>query len=214
MTGKLRRQALGRINPDAANSRELIKIDEMLQFHTRWRYSISTSAPFNQSPTGSPKIMPTWLNRQHFAMFLLSRHYNNLDFQGNTLKIENCCQIPLHKNLCYEEKRRNPSFALKPTVCSLATKSEDDVINQYRQEKGNVLHQEWESRQRPVQAPLLENNEAKTGLMASIQQLKAAQSGSRIYSFCTQFPAKSIYSTKTKLDKKKGNHLEKRTRIN
>ncbi|PRD23500.1 UNVERIFIED_CONTAM: hypothetical protein NCL1_46175, partial [Trichonephila clavipes] len=46
---------------------------------TRWCYSISTSAPFNQSqklPTWSPNIAPTCLYRQHFARFPLNRHYN------------------------------------------------------------------------------------------------------------------------------------------
>ncbi|GFT99735.1 HTH_38 domain-containing protein [Trichonephila clavipes] len=41
-------------------------------FPTKWRYSISTSAPFNQSP----KITLTWVYRQHFAMSPLNRDYN------------------------------------------------------------------------------------------------------------------------------------------
>ncbi|GFS78546.1 hypothetical protein TNCV_3147851 [Trichonephila clavipes] len=35
-----------------------------------------TVQPIAELPTGSPRMMPTWLYHQHFAMFPLKRHYN------------------------------------------------------------------------------------------------------------------------------------------
>ncbi|GFX81800.1 uncharacterized protein TNCV_2570011 [Trichonephila clavipes] len=40
--------------------------------HINFR-TIQTMAKF---PAWSPKLMPTWLYRQHFAMFPLNHHYN------------------------------------------------------------------------------------------------------------------------------------------
>ncbi|GFU67728.1 hypothetical protein TNCV_4586151 [Trichonephila clavipes] len=35
-----------------------------------------TVQPIAKLPTGSPKMTPTWLYHQHFAMLPLNRHYN------------------------------------------------------------------------------------------------------------------------------------------
>ncbi|GFW30241.1 hypothetical protein TNCV_3850121 [Trichonephila clavipes] len=35
-----------------------------------------TAQSIAKLPSGSPKMMPTWLNRQHFVMFPLNRYYN------------------------------------------------------------------------------------------------------------------------------------------
>ncbi|GFY27289.1 hypothetical protein TNCV_2069091 [Trichonephila clavipes] len=39
-------------------------------------HTFYTVQPIAKFPTGSPKTMPTWLYRQHFAMFPLNRQYN------------------------------------------------------------------------------------------------------------------------------------------
>ncbi|GFX18943.1 hypothetical protein TNCV_322481 [Trichonephila clavipes] len=45
-------------------------------------------------PTGSAKIMPTWLYHQHFAMFPLNRQYNRLKWAGHLARMneDRCCK--------------------------------------------------------------------------------------------------------------------------